>query len=95
MDKSIDHDPSEPFKIEHNCEQIFADGKLEMEYNYLVYSFRTDQHLITAWAYLDDIERVQIRSICALTDPFTPLEDVHLDPDVRSYLERRYDTVDS
>lgn len=87
----IEDDALTPLRIEHLCEEIYADDVLEQKYNYLVYHFEREGAYIRARAYLDEVDEV------AIYGPYeselmesAPVEDAEFFGLVLDYLKRRY-----
>ena len=82
-----------PSRIGHRVEEIYADGALEQRYNYLVYHFERGGHCISARAYLDEIDRVDIHGPFESESNPTPVEDSALFDLVLAYMKRRFATI--
>lgn len=82
-----------PSRIEHRVEEIFADGVLEQRYNHLVYHFERGGHRISARAYLDEIERVDLFGPFESEVDLTPVEDAAFFDLVLAYMKRRFATI--
>jgi hypothetical protein len=89
-DLFVDQDPIQPVAIEHRCEELRHEGRLEQRYNCL--SLRSDDAYFWARAYLDEINTVSL---------FGPLESRAsrrptggaLSEAVLAYLRRRFRIV--
>lgn len=93
-----DQDPIAPTLIEHRCEEIFIQGRLDERYNYLRYHFAAFGAHCWARSYLDDHQRVTIYGPfdgpMTGADPITPIDNHALVEAARSYLSRRYRQVE-
>jgi hypothetical protein len=88
----ISEDTVAPSRLEHLCDQIIFDGKIEQQYNFLSYEFVCDDMLVCARAYLDDISEVSLFGPYRRDLPpenQVPLS-VAFPPSVLAYLQRRY-----
>jgi hypothetical protein len=88
----ISNDAIVPSRLEHLCDQIIIDGKIDQQYNFLSYEFVCDDMLVLARAYLDDILEVSLFGPyrCDLPpEQQVPLA-VAFPPSVLAYLQRRY-----
>ena len=88
----IDQDPIQPTAIEHRCEEIVSEGKLEQKYNYIIYHFDCGGVYFWARTYLDDIRTVSLHG------PFESRASKRLtsgsfDEAVLAYLRRRFGNV--
>jgi len=84
-------DPIAPIAIAHNCEEVFAGGRLERRDNYLTYVFERDGVRLKARVNLDVPTVVSIYPPNALAPG--PLQSV-MAPELRAsviaYLQRRF-----
>jgi hypothetical protein len=74
-------DDSLPISITHSRDTIMFDGKLEQDYRFLNYRFRSPNGEIVARVYLDDVWEVSIAE---------PVDIVALPDDVMAYLQKRF-----
>lgn len=86
----VETDAITPAKIEHGSEQIFIEGNLEQDYNYLTYEFETESRIVTARSYLAEMEVVSIYGPFSKDEPRTPLYDEPIDDRIIDYFSRRY-----
>jgi hypothetical protein len=83
-------DDGEPNSIEHNTDYMVFEGNApEFYYNFLEYKWEPDGGLVSARAYLDDIQEVSI-----FADDLTleMLNEARFAPIIR-YLQRRFRVI--
>ena len=88
----VDEDAISPTMIEHRCEDIVSEGKLEQRYNYIVYHFECDSAYFWARAYLDDVKTVSLHGPFENRTTKRPVEGA-FNAAVLAYLKRRYQIV--
>jgi hypothetical protein len=79
-----------PNSIQHNTDYMIFDGRSpDFYYNFLEYNWETENGLVSARAYLDDIQEVSI-----FADDLTRemLDEARFSPIIR-YLQRRYRVI--
>lgn len=88
-------DRIEPVRILHSVDEIYADGEMEQEYNFLDYIFERDGVTFRARAYLDSVYQV------ALYGPFDAASEERIPSapemkrDILGYLRRRFSEIQS
>lgn len=95
--EDISTDAITPARLEHLCDQIFIDGKLDQSYNYLSYDFVCDDVLVKARAYLDTISQVDLFGPYRHDIPAenqAPL-DMAFPAAVLDYLKRRFSLINA
>ena len=88
----IDEDPVRPTAIEHRCEEIVTEGKLEQRYNYIIYHFDCDGAYFWARTYLDDIKTVSLHGPFESRNAMRPTGG-RFDEAVLAYLKRRFRNI--
>jgi hypothetical protein len=86
-------DPIRPVAIDHQVEELWADGQrkvLEQRYNYLVYHFEHDGKYCRARTYIEDIGSVTLFGPYARRDLTGPIHDAEFTDKVTAYLQRRF-----
>ena len=87
----IDEDTVRPTAIEHRCEEIITEGKLEERYNY-IYHFDCDGAYFWARTYLDDVRTVSLHGPFESRDAMRPTRG-GFDEAVLAYLKRRFSNI--
>lgn len=77
-------DDALPVSITHSRDMIIFGGKLEQDYNFLIYRFSGSQGDIQARMYLDTWREVSV---------FPAVADGMIDEPVMAYLQKRFDRI--
>ena len=88
----LDEDPVRPTAIEHRCEEIITEGKLEQKYNYIIYHFECDGAYFWARTHVDDIRTVSLHGPFESRATMRPARG-RIDEAVLAYLRRRFRNI--
>jgi len=88
-------DTIEPASIEHRCDEIYDNGRLQQRYNYLDYWFELDGLRLRARVDMDHVKRVAIYPPHARTGgALHTVEAPAFREAILAYLKRRFRVID-
>jgi hypothetical protein len=82
--ETTDDDDDLPIAITHSRDRVIFDGKVEQDYQFLTYRFKSRDGEIRARTYLDEPWTVSITE---------PMDCESLDADILAYLQKRFNLI--